>query len=277
VNTTVGSCKRGQTGEFAAASSVTTTGACQELTTQGCTNPPRPFEHITLTYTGPDGKPIYHDVITDKNGCYEDFLVNPQGGVWSVETQYPGNSCNARTNGRPQTVVVLPEGGIPGGGNVPPGVRERLWYSLDLGVNFAVGSFAKNFDPGPSITADLEYQFKDRISVEMMYGFHFFHSHSGASAPAGFPAGTNLYYRNLSFDARAYFPFSWARLYVQAGPGAYFPNFGSTVGGVNAGTGFSFHVLTNLKFEVGSDIHFVDPSGTSQNFIDHKLGIAFRF
>jgi M6 family metalloprotease-like protein len=277
VNTTVGSCKRGQTGEFAAASSVTTTGACQELTTQGCTNPPRPFEHITLTYTGPDGKPIYHDVITDKNGCYEDFLVNPQGGVWSVETQYPGNSCNARTNGRPQTVVVLPEGGIPGGGNVPPGVRERLWYSLDLGVNFPVGSFAKNFDPGPSITADLEYQFKDRISVEMMYGFHFFHSHSGASAPAGFPVGTNLYYRNLSFNARVYFPFSWARLYVQAGPGAYFPSFGPTVGGVNAGAGFSFPVLTNLRLEAGSDIHFVDPGGTPRNFIDNKIGIAFRF
>src|SRR5262249_48194242 len=125
-NTSVGSCKRGGRGELDALAS-TTTGACQELVTQGCTNPPRPFEHITLTYTGPDGNPIYHDVITDKNGCYEDFLVNPKGGVWSVETQYPGNSCNARINGRPQSVVVFPGGGgIPRGGNVPPNLRGRL-------------------------------------------------------------------------------------------------------------------------------------------------------
>src|SRR6185503_14841882 len=43
------------------------------LSTKGCTNPKRPFEHITLEYKGPDGKPIYHDIVTDANGCFEDF------------------------------------------------------------------------------------------------------------------------------------------------------------------------------------------------------------
>ena len=125
VHSTYGSCDKRTVGVAAssvAASSAATTGGgqCQVLTTQGCTNPPRPFEHITLTYTGPDGKPIYHDVVTDKNGCFEDFVVNPGGGPWSVQTEYPGSVCNARTDGGTQTVFVPPGGG----GVFPPRGRS---------------------------------------------------------------------------------------------------------------------------------------------------------
>jgi M6 family metalloprotease-like protein len=250
----------------------TTGSTCRAVRSQGCTNPPRPFQHIELTYTGPDGKPIYHDVITDQNGCFQDFVVNAQPGAWSVETQYPGNACIAQTDGRPQSVAVPPPG-QGGGSGIPPGVRARLWYSLDLGMNFPVGSFAKTFDPGPSITVDFEYQATDRISLEAMYGFHFFHNTAtvnGATLP-------NLSYRNFSLDLRAYVPFSWARLYVQAGPGVYTPNIGPSVAGVNAGVGFNFALLTNLKAEVGSDAHFVDLRGARRLFFDNKLGIAFRF
>jgi len=274
VNSTYRSCDRKlQITADASPQTAVSTGNCQEIDTKACTNPARPFEHITLTYTGPDGKPIYHDVVTDKNGCFEDFLVNPQGGVWSVETQYQGSVCTARTNGRPQTVVVVP-GGSTGG--IPPGVRVRLWYSLHLGMGFPTGSFRTSFDPGPSITGDLEYQINDRISIEAMYAFHFFHG-KGVGVDVAHPAVTNLSYHNLSFNARAYVPFSWARFYVQAGPGIYFPNVGSTVSGVNVGVGLSFPLLTNFKAEIGSDLHIVDPGGTRRLFFDHKLGVAFRF
>jgi M6 family metalloprotease-like protein len=241
-------------------------GRCNELRTQGCTVPPRPFEHITLTYTGPDGKPIYHDVVTDKDGCFEDFLVNPQGGPWQVETQYQGSVCTAPADGRPQTVFVP-----PGGGGIPPGVRERLWYSLHLGMNFPLRSFKESFEPGPSITADLEYRLTDRISLEALYGFHFFHAKQAG------PGGANLSYRNLSLDVRAYAPLGWLRMYIQAGPGYYAPNVGSTVSGGNLGLGLSFPLLTNFKAEVGSDLHFVDSGGGRRFFVDHKLGVAFRF
>jgi hypothetical protein len=110
VHTTYGSCDKRTVGVAAAR---TGDSECQVLTTQGCTNPPRPFEHITLNYSGPDGKPIYHDVVTDKNGCFEDFVVNPQGRPWSVQTEYPGNVCNARTDGGRQTVFVPPGGVFP--------------------------------------------------------------------------------------------------------------------------------------------------------------------
>jgi len=275
VNTSVGSCKGGGIARASTepAASATNNNQCQTITTQGCTNPARPFQHITLTYTGPDGNPIYHDVVTDQNGCFQDFLVNAKPGSWKVETQYPGTSCNAQTSGPTQTVTVSTNGNSGGGGGIPPGLREHLWYSLHVGANFPTGSFARSYNPGPSITADLEYQVNQRLSIEVMYGFHFFHSVAGTASAAG----PDLYYRNLSFNARAYLPFSWARLYVQAGPGAYFPNFGSTVSGVDLGLGFSFPILTNLKAEVGSDFHYVDPTGARRFFFDNKIGIAFRF
>jgi M6 family metalloprotease-like protein len=263
-HTTYGSCDKRTVGVAASAgpsTNATSGGQCQVMTTQGCTNPPRPYEHITLTYTGPDGKPIYHDVVTDKNGCFEDFVVNPQGGPWSVQTQYPGNVCNARTDGGTQTVFVPPFGG----GVVPP-PRGGLWYSFHLGLNSPFGNFKRAFDPGPSLTVDAEYPFRDNLSLVAMFGLHVF---------GGNP--NNFYYRNFSVDAKRYFPFGWTRLYVQAGPGVYLPKTGANVFGVNVGTGISFPVLPRLKIEVGPDLHYVDPSGLKHFFIDAKMGVVFHF
>jgi M6 family metalloprotease-like protein len=268
-------CKHRPETNLAAAPAATTGNGCHEISTQGCTVPPQPFQHITLTYTGPDGKPIYHDVVTDKNGCFEDFLVNPQGGAWQVESEYQGSVCTARTHGRPQGVEVPPNGGTPGdGGGVPPGVRARLWYSLHLGMSFPRGSFAESFEPGPSISADFEYQISDRVSLEALYGYHFFHDRAPSGASS---SQQNLAYRNLSLNARAYLPFGWARFYLQAGPGLYDANPGSTSGGLNVGIGFSFPLHTNFRAQVGSDLHVVDPGGTKRLFLDHTLGVAFRF
>lgn len=236
-------------------------GQCEALTTKGCTNPPRPFEHITLTYTGPDGNPIYHDVVTDKDGCFQDFVVNPQGGPWSVHSEYPGNYCNAETSGGTRTVVVIPGSG----GVVPPG-RAGLWYSFHLGLNSPTGSFDDALDAGPSLTLDAEYPWTDRISIVTMLGLHVF---EGDPDP--------FYYTNLSVNAKAYMPLGWANFYVEAGPGIYFPKSGSNEFGVNVGAGFSFPVNPKLKIEVGPDLHVVDPGGDSTTFIDARLGIVFHF
>jgi M6 family metalloprotease-like protein len=232
---------------------------CQELDTKGCTNPPRPYEHITLTYTGPDGNPIYHDVVTDKDGCYEDFVVNPQGGPWSVQTEYQGDVCNARTTGRPQVVVVAPAGdGLPLR-------RGGLWYSFHLGLNSPFGSFSKSYDPGPSLTVDAEYQIAKSFSLVAMYGLHVFD---------GNPDG--LYYHSFLLDARVDVPLTWTRLYAQAGPGIYLPNAGSNVFGLNIGLGLTFPVLPKLKLEIGPDFHLLDPGGLRRWFLDAKLGVAFH-
>jgi hypothetical protein len=36
---------------------------------------------------------VYHTVITDENGCFEDFLVTAEDGNWTVQAEYPGDEC----------------------------------------------------------------------------------------------------------------------------------------------------------------------------------------
>lgn len=80
--------------------------SCASVTAKACTDPPRPNEHITLEYTGPDGKPVYHDVVTDAKGCFEDFYVDAKPGEWSVQASYPGNECTARAESPRRTLNV---------------------------------------------------------------------------------------------------------------------------------------------------------------------------
>jgi M6 family metalloprotease-like protein len=262
VTTTVGPCNRNNNSGILKQHA--SSGNCSQITTQGCTNPARPNEHITLEYTGPDGKPIYHDVITDANGCFQDFLVNPQGGIWTVQTQYPGNDCASSTH-TPTRPVFVPPGGTQGPGGFG---RGKLWLSFHLGMNFPLGSFNKTHDPGPSLTLNAEYPFKDDLSAVGYLGFHYFHGDEG---------NPNFYYTNLSVNLKKYFPVSSFRGYVEAGPGIYFPKTGPSKFGLNVGAGFSFNIQPNLKFELGPDFHFVDPGGTTRTFVDARMGIAFRF
>jgi hypothetical protein len=260
--TTYGGCSKLNVAGTTSLAGAAATGNCTVLETKGCTVPPRPFQHITLTYTGPDGKPIYHDVVTDKDGCYQDFVVNPQGGPWSVDTEYQGDVCTARTDGPTRQVFVPPAGfgGVPVGG-------RGMWYSFHLGLDVPLGSSRQLYDPGPSATIDAEYTLTDNVSLVAMLGLHVF-----AQDPDTF------YYTNFSLDAKRYFPItSGTSFFVQAGPGIYWPKSGSSEFGVNVGAGFSFAVLPNLKIEVGPDVHWVNTSGAKFYFVDTKLGVIFRF
>jgi M6 family metalloprotease-like protein len=260
LNTTFGECKLNR---LVTSFMPQTRRTCNEMVTKGCMNPPRPNERITLQYTGPDGKPIYHDAVTDANGCFEDFFVNPQPGFWNVQAEYPGNDCgsNARSPWRP--VFVPPGGGQPGGE-----FSRRPWLSFHLGMNFPLGSFNTTYDPGPSLAVNAEFPLTKSFSLVGYTGFHYFH---------GDRDNENFYFTNLSVNARQYFPVSNFRGYVEAGLGIYFPKSGSSKFGMNLGTGFSFPINSNLKFEVGPDIHFVNHGGPTRVFVDARMGIAFKF
>lgn len=262
INTTVGPCNRNNT--QGVLKQHADNAQCSQITTTGCTNPPRPNEHITLRYTGPDGNPIYHEVVTDALGCFQDFLVTPQPGLWTVQAQYPGNDCTSHTNTRPRPVFV-PPGGTQG--PVDFGKR-KLWLSFHLGMNFPLGSFNQTHDPGPSLTLNAEYPFRDNLSAVGYLGFHYFHGDRG---------NPDFYYTNLSVNLKQYFPVSTFRWYVEGGPGVYFPKTGPAKFGLNLGTGFSFAIQPKFKFELGPDFHFVDPGGAKRIFVDARMGVAFRF
>jgi hypothetical protein len=66
---------------------------CAEIIASGCTTPPRPNETVVLRYEDPAGNPIYKEVMTDENGCFEDFHVVVEGRNWETTAIYPGTDC----------------------------------------------------------------------------------------------------------------------------------------------------------------------------------------
>ncbi|HEY0762952.1 MAG TPA: VWA domain-containing protein [Pyrinomonadaceae bacterium] len=151
----------------------------------------------------------------------------------------------------------------------PSAERRALWLSFHLGHNFPLGSFRRTFNSGPSITADLEYEFRRNLSLYGMVGYHYFNDKDNI--------GPDLTYTNLSLNLRGYFPVSTWRGFVQAGPGFYHPNFGPNKFGFNVGTGLDFQINPKLAIELGTDLHVVDPGGRNRVLVDPKLGIKFRF
>jgi len=76
--------------------------SCTRIRARGCTNPPLPNQEIIVKYTDPHGNPVYHVVKTDANGCWEDFLVTVEEGVWQVEAEYEGDKCQGPTSTKPE-------------------------------------------------------------------------------------------------------------------------------------------------------------------------------
>jgi M6 family metalloprotease-like protein len=237
--------------------------SCFRITAQGCTDPKLANQEIFVKFIDPDGNPVYHKVMTDANGCYEDFLVTDKGGPWKVDAEYDGDKCQGPATSKPGSVFVPPGTQGPGGFG-----RGKPWFSFHLGMNFPLGSFNQTHDPGPSMTLNAEYPFRDNLSVVGFLGFHYFHGETGIP---------DFHYTDLTVNLRQYFPVSTFRAYVEGGPGIYFPKTGPNKFGFNVGTGFSFNLQPNLKFEVGPEFHFVDPSGVKRVFVDARMGLAFRF
>ena len=234
---------------------------CGGIDVKGCTNPPKPFEHITVRYTAPDGTTVYHDVVTDANGCYEDFYVVPGPGPWGVDVTYQGDDCTAVTHTQPGTVIVLPGG--TSGGFFPHG---PFWYSFELGMNFPTGSFAEAYEGGPSLTLDLQYRYREADAIVGLLGYHYFH---GKQQP-------NLSYQNLNIDFRRYFPIGAQTGFAEIGPGIYRTS-GSVRLGANAGLGLFFPVGSAFAVETATDLHFVNASGGRRFFVDARLGVVWRF
>ena len=77
---------------------------CIRISSKGCLEPPVAGVEIILKYIDPLGNVTYHTVITDANGCYEDFMVSTTPGNWQVEAEYPGGKCEGPGHSRPVIV-----------------------------------------------------------------------------------------------------------------------------------------------------------------------------
>ncbi len=230
---------------------------CRGIAVEGCTDPPRPFEEIIVKFVDALGNPVYHTVVTDENGCFEDFLVNPPGGIWQVEAEYPGSDCDAPAVSPGGVVLVPPRPWIP---------PRRLWYSFHVGASFPTGAFDQTHDPGPSLSLDLEYFLNERMALRGVLGFHYFHAQED-----------DLYYTNLSGHLRWYLPATVWRWFMDVGAGVYDPDSGGSDWGISLGAGWSFDFDPNLALEVAAQQHLIDPGDQDRFFLDLALGLRFRF
>ncbi|MCU1347520.1 MAG: peptidase and subtilisin kexin sedolisin [Acidobacteria bacterium] len=252
-------CKRSDP----AVSAVTTAGArCRRIVVRGCTNPPLANQLIWVKYISSDGEAVWHQVMTDAAGCYEDFLVTTGGATWSVTTGFDGTDCEGPTSTGPK-----PSGGEGPNGLFPPLFGTDLWYSFHLGHNFALGALRRQYRSGPSLTFDLERPFRERFALYAMLGYHYF---DAKAAPID-----DLSLWNLSLNLRAYVPAGAWRGYFQIGPGLYRLSSGSTKAGANLGAGLELAIGPKLALEAGGDLHAFNPG--SETFLDLKLGVKWHF
>jgi hypothetical protein len=247
-----------------AGSSNTEKRHCRRIVAHGCTNPPLPNQLIWVKYTSPTGQPVWHQVMTDASGCYEDFLATGDSSTWSATAGFDGDQCQGPAQAGPKRSPGGGDGGFP-----PFGSSKDLWYSLHLGHNFALGQFRKSHQSGPSITFDLERAYGQRFGIYAMLGYHYFDARQ-----AGID---DEWITNLSLNLRAYGPAGpWLR-FVGIGPGIYRDRSGNSSLGANVSFGLDFPLQPNFMGEAGADLHVARPGGDQRLFLDLKLGFKWRF
>jgi len=77
---------------------------CVRIGAKGCLEPPIAGVEVILKYVDPFGNVTYRTVVTDANGCFEDFMVSATPGTWQVEAEFPGDKCNGPDRSRPVSV-----------------------------------------------------------------------------------------------------------------------------------------------------------------------------
>lgn len=77
---------------------------CGRITASGCLEPPQAGVEVILRFVDPLGNVTYRTVVTDANGCFEDFMVSATPGTWQVDAEYPGDKCEGPDRTRPVTV-----------------------------------------------------------------------------------------------------------------------------------------------------------------------------
>jgi hypothetical protein len=92
---------------------------CAVITTKGCTNPVRANEKIVVCYKDPEGNPVYREVMTDENGCFEDSYVSTEGGAWEATAYYPGDNCSGPDTATIKVFLPIPSTGDQDGDNKP--------------------------------------------------------------------------------------------------------------------------------------------------------------
>lgn len=159
--------------------------------------------------------------------------------------------------------------------------------SFHVGSTYPLSSLDETSDSNIHFRFDLgfRYQLTDKLAVAavVFYGFNQFTEDEMVD--------DNLYWRNISVNAKLIWSFPNYYLYLQAGPGSYkskamflntFPGYlpDHTASGYNVGGGFQVKMSGSSRLEFGVDYHHFNAmtesgSEVETKFLTLQLGVIF--
>jgi hypothetical protein len=160
-------------------------------------------------------------------------------------------------------------GGVSSRVRVLPGSGGGRSLSLHLGGVFPRGDFGDLYDGGPSVVLDAGYRLTPQLSLVGFVGYH------RLDAAVEEVSDTELWI--VSLDVKWELLTGAVRPYLQAGPGAYVPESGSTELGFNVGAGVDIVLAPAWVLELGADYHEAPGATPDVELLNPHVGLIYRF
>lgn len=160
-------------------------------------------------------------------------------------------------------------GGVSARVRVLPDAGGRWSASLHLGVVDPRSGIGDFFHEGPSVMLDVGYRLTDRVSLIGYLGSHRFDSEIGGVWDAKF--------WSLSAVLRWELGGGPLRPYLQAGPGLYDLDYGSTEWGYLLGAGVAYELAPAWDLELGVNYHVWPEVSPDIEFLQPLVGLVRYF
>jgi hypothetical protein len=192
-------------------------------------------------------------------GRWASNLVDNQDGSYTrILFLAPGETADVRVTAFGQPLPSRSTTGGSGGG------RREL--SLHVGIDQPARHLLDLLDRAPSLTLDIGYHLRPRLTAVALFGLHDFPRKDGGREKVW----------QISGDLRQRFPSQPLSFYVQGGPGAY-RLFGDWEGGANLGVGLTYSPSSAVNLEWGIDFHNIFRSGDDAQFWQLHVGSSIDF
>jgi len=207
-------------------------------------------------------------------------VVDHLNGTYSQVFTYPGGS----------SVAVLP---VVNGKHLTTIGEDKLkkpyGISFHMGNTIPIGSLGNQFDPDYSFGMDFSYRFTSKLSLLGLLGYNLFDSGSSSVSDTHlWNVSANLKYEFDTCELPSLlepvfmtvlqsFPPGSVQPYINAGPGIYIPEHGSTEFGFNAGFGMDYSLSRDWTIGIGAEYHNVFTSGNDTQFFMPHIRLIYKF
>ncbi len=141
--------------------------------------------------------------------------------------------------------------------------------SIHAGITIPTGTFRSRCDSGYHLGFDVDYHVAPRLSLIGLVGYNHFDS--------GPFSKSDTHWWNISANLKYEFTPPPLKLYINGGPGFYFPRSGTIRLGFNVGLGLGYAFSPGWTLELGGDYHHIFGSGREPEFFVPHIALVYRF